>query len=142
MSWWKNLFIAAYLVIQLILPLRGCLYEKFETGGNFSWNMYSRRYGCRTQYRLDTPEGETRWLSHRDYFNQPAYYRRVFYTDVLPEYHRWLCDEFRRQGELGSLRGYAICPLKYGLKVSLIERGVDLCTAPNYGVRVQKEAMK
>ena len=142
MTRWKNLFIAAYLIIQVVLPLRGCLYEKFETNGNFSWNMYSRRYGCRTQYRLDTPEGETRWLSHRDYFNRPELSTRVFYVDVLPEYHRWLCGEFHRRGELGSIRGYASCPLKYGLKVSLVERSVDLCNAPNYGVRVQKEALK
>ena len=142
MTRWKNLFIAAYLVIQLIVPLRGCLYDKFESRGNFSWNMYSALYGCRTHYILDTKEGETRRLRHRDYFNRPELSTRVFFADVLPEYHRWLCEEFRRRGEPGSIRGYAICPLKYGLRVSLVERSVDLCTAPNYGVRVQKEALK
>ena len=142
MTWWKNLFIAAYLVIQLLLPLRGCLYDKFETPGNFSWNMYSALYGCKTQYRLDTPEGETRWLQYRDYFNRPELSERVFFADVLPEYHRWLCEEFRRQGELGSLRGYVSCRLNIGPDVALADRNVDLCTAPNYGVRIQRDALK
>ena len=121
MTWWKNLFIAAYLVIQLILPLRGCLYDKFETNGKFSWNMYSIRYDCLTQYKLDTPEGETHWLNYRDYLNRPEFVDRVFSADVLPEYHRWLCDEFRRQGKLGRLWGYAICRLNIGPEVALVE---------------------
>ncbi len=143
MTWWKNLFIVAYLIIQLFLPLPGILYDKFETRGHFSWNMYSVRYSCRTQYRLDTPAGKTHWPRHEDYFNLPELSTRVFFGDVLPEFHRWLCDKFRRQGKLGSLRGYAICILNNRLKAELVDRGVmDLCTAQNYGVRVQREALK
>jgi len=142
MTLYKNLFIGAYLIIQLTLPLRGCLYDNFETRGNFTWNMYSTRRACSTQYRLDTPAGETRWLRYEDYFNRPEYYARVLYSDVLPKFHHWLCDEFRRQGELKTLRGYAICSLNRGPDMELVDRTVDLCTAPNYGVKAQREAFE
>jgi len=138
MTWWKNLFIAAFLIIQVTLPLRGWLYDNFEKPGNFTWNMYTTRYECSAQYRLDTPQGETRWLRPEDYFRWPHLWMRVFYADELPKFHRWLCDKFRRQGELGSLRGYATCTLNYGPKVAFVDSGVDLCTVRNYGVRVHE----
>ena len=142
MTLYKNLFIAAYLIVQIILPLRGFLYEKFETRGNFSWNMYSTRYSCWTQYRLDTPQGETRWLRLQDYFIRPEFFTRVSYRDVLPKFHRWLCDEFRRKGELGTLRGYSMCSLNRGPRMELVDRKVNLCAAPNYGVKVRQEVFE
>ena len=142
MPWWKNLFIVTYLIIQVTLPLRGCLYDTFESRGNFSWNMYTTRYECRGQYRLDTQEGETRWLRLEDYFHWPKLWRAVFFAEDLPEFHGWLCDKFRREGELGSLRGYTICTLNNGPEVALMDHNVDLCTAPNYGVKVQREALR
>lgn len=142
MTWPKNLFIVAYLAIQLALPLRGCLYDKFETRGEFSWNMYSSLYACQALYRLDTSEGETRWLRHQDYFTRGTRSASAFFGDALPEFHRWLCDEFRHQGELGSIRGYVICSVNNGPAAELVDRSVDLCTAVNYGVRVQREAFE
>ena len=93
MTWWKNLIIVAFLTIQVTLPLRGFLYDTFATSGNFTWNMYSSLSGCWTQYRLDTPQGETRWLRHKDYFKFPDYSPQVFYIDVLSE-------EWRQVGHL------------------------------------------
>ncbi len=142
MPWWKKLFIITYLIVQVALPLRGFLYDNFTTRGNFTWNMYSMIYGCGTQYRLDTPQGETRWLRYKDYFKLPNSAPQVFYIDVLPEFHRWLCDKFQREGTLGTLRGYTTCSLNYGREVALMDHNVDLCTAPNYGVKVQAEVIK
>ncbi len=117
-------------------------YERFETRGNYSWNMYSRNYICWSQYRLDTPEGETHWPVNDDHFNREASSSHAFYGDFLPEYHRWLCDKFRREGKLGSLRGYVNCSLNGGPRRELVDRGVDICSAPNYDVKVQREALK
>ena len=142
MPWWKNLFIVVFLIIQVTLPLRGCLYEKFETRGNFTWNMYSTLYSCETQYRLDTPQGEIRWLRLQDYFIRPERFTEVSHSDVLPKFHRWLCDEFSREGELGTLRGYSLCSLNRGPRMELVDRNVNLCTAPNYGVQVRPEAFE
>ncbi len=142
MTWWKNLIIVAFLTIQVTLPLRGFLYDTFATSGNFTWNMYSSLSGCWTQYRLDTPQGETRWLRYEDYFKLPHRATRILYRDVLPEFHHWLCDKFRHQGELETLRGYSVCSLNNGPRMDLMNRNVDLCTAPNYGVKAQAEAVK
>jgi len=135
----KNLFIVIYLIIQLALPLRGFLYDKFENLGNFSWNMYSRAYRCQTQYRLNTPQGETHWPVHNDYFNREGSFQYALNADFLPEYHRWLCDKFRQEGKLGSMQGYVICSLDGGPLWELVDRSVDLCTAPNYGAKDQRE---
>jgi len=142
MTWWKNLFIAAFLIIQVTLPLRGYLYDRFETRGNFSWNMYSSTYKCSSLYRLDTPEGEILWPRYQDYFNLQILFTRVFHADYLPEFHRWLCDHFRSQGQLGSLRGYATCFLNNGPPVELVDRTVDICTASNFGVGIRPEVLK
>jgi len=142
MTLYKNLFIGAYLIIQLALPLRGCFYEKFETRGNYSWNMYSRSYICWSQYRLDTPEGETHWPVNDDHFNREASSKMAFHVEFLPEYNRWLCNKYRNEGKLGSLRGYVNCSLNRGPLWELVDPSVDLCTAPNYGVRAQPEALK
>jgi len=140
MTLYKNLFIGTYLIIQLALPLRGCFYEKFETRGNFSWNMYSRIHRCWSQYRLDTPDGETHWPAIYDHFNREA--DSFFYVEFLPEYNRWLCDKYRNEGKLGSLRGYVNCSLNRGPLWELVDPSVNLCTAPNYGVKAQPEALK
>ena len=140
MAWWKNLFIVTYLIIQLALPLRGFLYDQFETRGNFSWHMYAFFYECSVQYRVDTPEGETLWPNHNEYFNREGNTGAAFFRDFLPEFHRWLCDKYRHEGKLGSLRGYVNCTLNRGLVGELVDPSVDLCTAPNYGVKDQREA--
>ncbi len=142
MTWWKNLFIAAFLMIQVTLPLRGCLYKKVEARGNFSWNMYSTTYTCWSQYRLDTPDGVTHWPANNDHFNRPASSDMAFHVEFLPEYHRWLCDKYRNEGKLGRLQGYVNCSVNSGPLWELVDRSVDLCTAPNYGVKVQREALK
>jgi len=66
----------------------------------------------------------------------------AFYVEFLPEYNRWLCDKYRNEGKLGSLRGYVNCSVNHGPLWELVDPGVDLCTAPNYGVRAQPEALK
>ena len=142
MPWWTNLFIIAYLIVQMALPLRGFVYDHFKTRGNFTWNMYSMKYSCWTQYRLDTPKGETRWIRHKDYFKLRHYSTHILYIDVLPEFHRWLCDKFQREGTLGTLRGYTVCSLNDGPKMELLNPNVDLCTAPNYGVHLHREAFE
>jgi len=89
MTLYKNLFIGAYLIIQLILPLRGCFYEKFETRGNFTWNMYSQIYMCWSQYRLDMPDGDIHWPVNAHNFNRPESSLMAFYSEFLPDYNRW-----------------------------------------------------
>jgi len=66
----------------------------------------------------------------------------TFHVEFLPKYNRWLCDKYRNEGKLRSLRGYVNCSLNRGPKRELLDPSVDLCAAPNYGVRAQPEAVK
>jgi len=132
----KNLFILAYLGVQLFLPLRAFFYDKLETRGDFSWNMYSQRYQCLTVYSLTTPEGKTHPLNHKKAFRRSDRSQAVLHRDRLPAFHAWLCDEARRNGALGSIRATVRCSVNIEPGVDLVEHNVDLCTAPNYGVKL------
>ena len=96
----KSLLIAAYLAIQIAVPLRGLLRSKFETRGNFSWNMYANRYGCEVDYVLRRPDGTSERIDHRGFFRLSRRASMVFNGDALPHFHSWLCDQYRRDGAL------------------------------------------
>ena len=132
----KNLFILAYLGVQLFLPLRAFFYDKLETRGDFSWNMYSQRYQCQAVYSLITPDGTTHPMRHEKAFRRSDRSYAVLHRDRLPAFHAWLCEEARRKGALGSIRATVRCSVNIERGVDLIEPDVDLCTAPNYGVKL------
>ncbi len=142
MTWYKNLFITAFLLIQIVLPLRGFVHDKFETRGNFSWNMYTFSYRYNIQYRLDTPSGETLWPKHLEYFNREINIGNAFFSANVPKFHRWLCDKFRQERKLGTLQGAVICSSNRGRPWEIVDRNVDLCTAENFGVKEQPEAFR
>ena len=56
----RNTLLITFLAFQLLLPLRGFVRDRFESRGNFSWNMYSETYTCRLKYEMLTPDGATR----------------------------------------------------------------------------------
>ncbi len=142
MPWWKTLFIVTYLMIQLILPLWGFVYDDFTSRGNFTWNMYSRIYLCSSMYRLDERDGKTHWIDPDHHFNAPDGSGMVFHVEFLPRFNRWLCNKYRHEGKLGSLRGYVTCSVNNGPMWELLDPDADLCTAPNYGVRARSQAEK
>lgn len=130
----RNLFVVAFLAVQLILPLRGFWLDKLETRGNFSWNMYSQRYGCRASYFVITPERAVEPVNPRDHFNRPQRASMTYHRDTLPELHRYLCETLEAEGRLGTLRGSMACKLNRQDRVELIEHNGDLCSAPDFGV--------
>ena len=133
----RNLFILAYLGVQLFLPLRAFFNDKLETRGDFSWNMYSQRYQCQAVYSLTTPDGKTHPMHHEKAFRRSDRSQAVLHRDRLPAFHAWLCDEARRNGALGSIHATVRCSVNIERGMDLIEPDVDLCTAPNYGVKLQ-----
>ena len=137
MSLGKNLLILAYLGIQLFLPLRAFFHDKLETRGDFSWNMCSQRYQCQAVYSLTTPDGKTHPMHHKKAFRRSDRSHGVLHRDRLPAFHAWLCDEAHRNGALGSIYATVRCSVNIERGMDLIEPDVDLCTAPNYGVKVR-----
>jgi len=128
-----NAFILLYLSAQLVVPLRGFVDDKLDSRGNFSWNMYSKRYECRELYLATYADG-VREVDIEPFFKRAGRSRQVFHRDILPRFHAFLCDELKRDGELRRLEGVCLCSLNETDFIPLIRDDVDLCAAPNYGV--------
>jgi len=134
----KNLFILTYLSIQLLLPLRGVFQDKLQSRADFSWNMYSVLYDCQAAYVLTTPDGETKPMPYHKAFYRWDRVKMIFHRDRLQYFHVWLCDGAQRNGVLGSIRATVRCAVSTDERlVDLVESGVDLCTASNYGVKLR-----
>jgi vitamin K-dependent gamma-carboxylase-like protein len=133
-TWLRSAPIVAYLAVQLILPWRGFLHSKLESRGNFSWNMYSKQYECNIEYLASLKSGEVLPVDYHRFFRDPEYSAFVLHGDVLPRFHAYVCDVLSREADLARLDGICLCSVNDGSYFHLIEEGVDVCTAPNYGV--------
>ena len=131
----KNALLVAFLAFQLLLPLRGFLRDRFESRGNFSWNMYSRTYKCRVKYEMLMPNGE-RWpFDHKRFFRRSNKVMHNYHRDRLPRFHAWLCDRLEREGPPGELLGSVSCRVNKGEPVVLVSDDTSICSATNHGVR-------
>jgi hypothetical protein len=99
-----NAFLAAFLAVQLLVPLWGFLRPSADTTGSFSWNMYSQRYQVDARYVLLTPEGKGELLDPHDFMNRPDRWTSVMHRETLPAFHRWLCEELARRGRRGQVK--------------------------------------
>jgi hypothetical protein len=126
-------FLVAWLGLQLLLPIRGFLYDKLETRGNFSWNMYSRRYSCHAEYALRRPDGTEIPVDPDDFFRRSGP-GKTYHRDVLPVFHAWLCETMRERGDAGTLLGEVACSRDNGPYRELVAENTRICEAPNFGV--------
>jgi len=133
-GWSSNLLIVAYLLTQLILPIRGLVKDRFATWGAFTWNMFSQSYICTVAYTLTEPTGREVSIDIKEYFNRPEKTGRVLHRDALPHFHAWLCQRLHQAGRLGNLSASCECRLGNDQKKQLVAADVDICTADNYGV--------
>ena len=129
-----SLLIAGFLALQLLLPLRGCIYTKHDSRANFSWNMYSQRFQCQMSYLATYADGPIVEVDHGHFFHRRSRFRFAFHRDTLPAYHAYLCQELRKSGELVRLEGICLCSHNQGEYTPLVRDDVDFCTAENYGV--------
>ncbi len=61
---------------------------------------------------------------------------RVFHRDVLPEFHKYLCEEGLGQPEGPAyIQGSVECQLNDRPRQELIQPQVNICEADNYAVR-------
>ena len=103
-----------------------------EFRGDFSWNMYAKRYTCDSRYWVLPPDGRRVQLAHKRDFRRPNKAPAVLHRDRLPAFHAHLCESLGPgKPRLASVR----CSLNEGPKIALVEEDVDLCTAPDHGVR-------
>ena len=122
-----RLFVAAWLLGQLALPLPGLLRDRTETRGNFSWNMFADGYTCNVRYAARDGAGGERVLDYDGFFRDEASSAKALHRDVLPEFHAWLCREKLPAGS--QLRGLVSCSLNGGPWIDLVPPNTDLCRA-------------
>jgi hypothetical protein len=130
----RSVLIVVYLVIQLVVPLRGFVHDQLSTRANFTWNMYSQRDGCRAIYAATLDSGEVVEIDHHRFLAHPSRVSLIFHSDVLPRFHEHLCRELRVDGRVARVEGLCLCPVDDREYIPLIEEGVDICEAPNHGV--------
>ena len=129
-----NVFIVAWILLQLALPLRGFLRAKHDTRGDFSWNMYSRKFKVDQRYVVITPDGRGVRLDLGDYFVRSGRWTSAFHRDTLPAFHAWLCDELPRRGLEGTLVAKASVSEGDGPLVDLVTPNARVCEVEGYGV--------
>lgn len=130
-----NAFIIAFFALQLLLPIRGFVYDGYETRGRFSWNMYANVNRVRANYAWVTPEGEQIPFNYKEYFNNRFRATLVHHRVTLPKFHAFLCEELEKKHPGGRLYGHVKRKFNDGPEVDLTPPyGADLCTLPNYGV--------
>ena len=130
----KNFFIVLFFGVQLYLAIPGLLYNRYDTQGRFSWNMYATVYQCRTAIELALSDGKREPVDDRKFLHVPE--RRIEFLNRadLPQYNKYLCDTIPRRSPPEALHVSATCKLNNRQPIELIQQGVDICTAPNYGV--------
>ncbi len=126
-----NVLIAGFLLVQLALPLRGLLLDKYQTRGDFSWNMYSQHYRCSVRYEQLLPDGTAHELDVRAAFPRRDKASHVVHRDTLPRFHTWLCREaeLRTAGRGARLRARVACRLNERPEALLVDPGRELCPA-------------
>lgn len=134
----RNLLVVAFLAVQLLLPLRGVLWSDHDTQADFSWNMYTRLYECRADYRLVDGQQRTQKMDIPRFFRAPDRYMTVYRRDTLPRFHAWLCEEHRKRGEPGNIVATVRCSANQGPYVALVRPVHDICSAPDYGVEPEE----
>ena len=132
-----SLLIAGYVVFQVLYPIRGLVEDKFDTWGEFTWNMYSQTYECRTRYRLVAQSGAQQDLNLQQYFTIGNKVGRVLNRQDLPVLHAFLCEQMAREGKPGQILGRVSCTRNKVETETLVRENVDICTAANHAVTVE-----
>jgi hypothetical protein len=132
----SNVLIAGFILFQLLYPIRGLVQDKFDTWGEFTWNMYSQTYECRTRYRLVDQSGVQHELNLQQYFVLPSKVGRVFNRQDLPAFHQFLCEQMAREGKSGRILARVSCTRNKLETESLVRENEDICTGANHAVTV------
>ena len=125
-----NVFLLAYLALQLTLPMRGCRHDAIETRGNFSWNMYSRVYTCNYDYEWVSRYGQVKPIDIRKYFNRSRGATKIMHADTLPMFHAWLCNKMRDEHPQDAVRAFVSVREDDRPSRTLVARGTWICSDP------------
>ena len=121
--------LAAYLVVQLLLPLRHYLYPGnvswTEEGHNFSWHMKLRTKEGDAVFTLThPPTGKTWSIKPQDYLESHQVMKMITKPDLILQFVHHLAEEKRREG-------YDNVEVRARVMVSLNGRQPQLLIDPN-----------
>ena len=135
----KNALLLGWLAVQAFLPIRGCGSDRLVDPLDFTWNMYAARSTCQIRYLLAEPGSSPASLQIGEHFRTEYSKGLTFTRRRLPTFHRYLCARLDEDGRLGRLEGRVRCQYPHTGELEIVSPGVDLCTAPNFGVLADGE---
>ena len=129
--------LAAYLAIQIVLPLRHYVYPGnvswTEEGHNFSWHMKLRTKDGEAVFIVTHPaSGQTWTIKPEDYLKPHQLTKMITKPDLIVQFSHFLAEEKRREG-------YENVEVRARVMVSLNGREPQLLIDPN--VDLAKEEM-
>ena len=129
--------LAAYLAIQIVLPLRHYVYPGnvswTEEGHNFSWHMKLRTKDGEAVFTVTHPaSGQTWTIKPEDYLKSHQLTKMITKPDLIVQFSHFLAEEKRREG-------YENVEVRARVMVSLNGREPQLLIDPN--VDLAKEEM-
>jgi hypothetical protein len=121
--------LAAYLAVQLLLPLRHYLYPGnvswTEEGHNFAWHMKLRNKGGEAVFTVTHPgSGQTWTIKPEDYLESHQVTKMATKPDLILLFGHHLAEEKRREG-------YDNVEVRARVMVSLNGRQPQLLIDPN-----------
>jgi vitamin K-dependent gamma-carboxylase len=124
--------LAAYLVFQLIFPLRHYLYPGnvswTEEGHNFAWHMKLRTKTGEAVFTVTHPESGQAWtINPEDYLETHQLMKVITKPDLLIHFSHYLAEEKRREGyDNVEVRAHVMVSLNGRPPQLLIDPNVDL----------------
>jgi hypothetical protein len=130
------LFLAAWVAVQVLVPLRHYLYRGVtnwtEQGHTFSWHMKLRaKQGSVRFYAVDKRTGERRRIRMRDFISHRQYDKMSTRPYMIRQFARFLADELERSGDREvEIRVESFAALNGRERQRLIDPEVDLAAQP------------
>lgn len=124
--------LAAYLAVQLLLPLRHYLYPGnvswTEEGHNFAWHMKLRtKTGAAVFTVIHPRSGQTWTIKPEDYLKAHQLMKMTTKPDLIVLFAHYLADEKRREGyDAVEVRAHVMVSLNGRQPQLLIDPNVDL----------------
>jgi hypothetical protein len=124
--------LAAFLVVQLVLPLRHYLYPGnvnwTEEGHNFAWHMKLRTKAGEAVFTVTHPQSGQSWtIKPGDYLKTHQVTKMTTKPDLLVQFAHYLAEEKRREGyDNVEVRAHVMVSLNGRERQLLIDPNVDL----------------
>ncbi|MCA1579238.1 MAG: HTTM domain-containing protein [Acidobacteria bacterium] len=123
--------LAAYLVVQLLVPLRHYLYSGnvswTEEGHNFAWHMKLRTKEGTAVFNVTHPASGKTWTIKAEDYLKSHQIKMTTKPDLLVQFAHYLAEEKRREGyDNVEVRAHAMVSLNGRERQLLVDTNVDL----------------